>query len=116
MSPVISLSTEKNKGDCQPENQLYQKGVIHLCENGIEKVPRKYVFPIDDRPNSTEKEVVHCKETNIKLPVIDFAQLQGANRSNVVKELATACEQYGFFQVCNQTFSTYYQSLTTFDH
>lgn len=80
----------------QSENE-YQKGVKHLYENGIQKVPNKYIFPILDRPN-TEKES-HVNEANIKLPIIDFAELQGANRSQVLKDLTNACAQYGFFQV-----------------
>lgn len=96
MSPAISLQSEKRMRDSQPENQ-YQNGVKHLCENGIKKVPEKYIFPVTDRPD-TRKES-HSNKTNIKLPVIDFAELQGPNRFQVLESLTDACEQYGFFQV-----------------
>ncbi|EEF22092.1 Flavonol synthase/flavanone 3-hydroxylase, putative, partial [Ricinus communis] len=39
--------------------------------------------------------------TNLKLPVIDFAQLQGSDRTQVLKYLSKACEEYGFFQLIN---------------
>ncbi|XP_021774595.1 protein DMR6-LIKE OXYGENASE 1-like [Chenopodium quinoa] len=103
MSPAISLQSEKKMRDSQSENQ-YQKGVRHLHENGIKKVPNKYIFPIPDRPNMRKES--HIQETNIKLPVIDFAELQGPNRSQVLKSLTNACEQYGFFQVVNHGIPT----------
>ncbi|PIA54905.1 hypothetical protein AQUCO_00901070v1 [Aquilegia coerulea] len=74
----------------------YQKGVIHLCDTGIKNVPNKYILPVFERPG--EKKV---DKGNIKLPVIDFAEMQGPNRSQVVKSLAKACEEFGFFQVIN---------------
>ncbi|XP_010683986.2 probable 2-oxoglutarate-dependent dioxygenase SLC1 [Beta vulgaris subsp. vulgaris] len=99
MSPAISLQSVRNMSDSSQSENEYQKGVKHLYENGIQKVPNKYIFPILDRPN-TEKES-HVNEANIKLPIIDFAELQGANRSQVLKDLTNACAQYGFFQVVN---------------
>ncbi|KAF9593539.1 hypothetical protein IFM89_024128 [Coptis chinensis] len=42
---------------------------------------------------------------SIKLPIIDFAQLQGPNRPEVLKSLAKACEEYGFFQAINHGIS-----------
>ncbi|KAK9733397.1 hypothetical protein RND81_04G065500 [Saponaria officinalis] len=98
MSPAISPSAKKTTSDIETESR-YQKGVKHLHENGIEKVPEKYILPIPDRPN-TKKEA-HSDRTNIKLPVLDFAELQGPNRSQVLNALTDACEQYGFFQVVN---------------
>lgn len=75
----------------------YQKGVKHLCESGITKIPRKYILPISDRPLIVKKE--EKLDENVILPIIDFAQLEGPNRSQVLKSLAKACEEYGFFQV-----------------
>lgn len=110
MSPAILLQSEKRMNDSQSESQ-YQKGVKHLCENGIKKVPKKYILPIPDRPNTGKES--HYKEANIKLPVIDFAELQGPNRSQVLKALTNACEQYGFFQVVNHGIPTDAISSTT---
>ncbi|KAL3718924.1 hypothetical protein ACJRO7_003953 [Eucalyptus globulus] len=95
-------AVESNNGH-EVEESTYQRGVKHLCEGGIERVPRKYVFPVSERPHlGTERSDVCCGgNRNLKLPVIDFAQLQGSNRSQVLEHLADACEEYGFFQLVN---------------
>ncbi|CAH1429788.1 unnamed protein product [Lactuca virosa] len=74
---------------------MYQKGVKHLCENGVTQVPHKYILPPQERPVSLV--VNDC----IHLPVIDFTQLQGMDRSRVLKVLSKACREFGFFQVVN---------------
>ncbi|KAK6933467.1 Non-hem dioxygenase N-terminal domain [Dillenia turbinata] len=102
MSPAMSLAsieTEIAEELIQHES-LYQKGVKNLCENGITKVPKKYILPIPDRPSS-ENEDFSVVNSNIRLPTIDFAQLQSSNRSEVMASLAKACEEYGFFQLIN---------------
>ncbi|KAM3282921.1 putative 2-oxoglutarate-dependent dioxygenase SLC1 [Capsicum chacoense] len=94
MCPTMNmLAVEKTK-----ENE-YQKGVRHLCESGITRIPKKYVLPISDRPLIVKKQ--EKNDENLNLPIIDFAQLQGPNRSQVLKSLAKACEEYGFFQLVN---------------
>lgn len=97
---VMGLAVESNNGHGVEESK-YQRGVRHLCEGGIERVPRKYVFPVSERPDlDTERSnVCYGSSQTLKLPVIDFARLQGSNRSQVLKCLANACEEYGFFQV-----------------
>ncbi|XP_052173499.1 probable 2-oxoglutarate-dependent dioxygenase SLC1 [Diospyros lotus] len=79
----------------------YQKGVMHLSETGIAKLPKKYVLPASERPN----DIVDQQASNLKLPVIDFAELHGPNRPQVLKSLANACEHYGFFQLVNHGIS-----------
>ncbi|MCL7041031.1 hypothetical protein MKW94_026595 [Papaver nudicaule] len=81
------------------ECMKYNKGVKHLCETGIANVPKKYIFPVSQR--NDENEVV----LSLKLPTIDFAELQGPNRHNVLDSLSEACENYGFFQVINHGIS-----------
>ncbi|KAF2289839.1 hypothetical protein GH714_038871 [Hevea brasiliensis] len=80
----------------------FQKGVKRLYEKGIDKIPNKYILPVQERPNNTSQAEPSetCRE-NIKLPIIDFAELQGSNRPQVLKSLADACKQYGFFQLVN---------------
>ncbi|KAJ9553649.1 hypothetical protein OSB04_017694 [Centaurea solstitialis] len=73
--------------------EMYQKGVKHLCENGVTKVPEKYILPEPERPQNMV--VDGC----IDLPVIDFAQLQGNDRPAVLRKLAQACQEYGFFRL-----------------
>ncbi|KAF3632545.1 hypothetical protein FXO37_27418 [Capsicum annuum] len=94
MCPTMNiLAVEKTK------EKEYQKGVRHLCESGITRIPKKYVLPISDRPLIVKKQ--EKNDENLNLPIIDFAQLQGPNRSQVLKSLAKACEEYGFFQLVN---------------
>ncbi|CBI28666.3 hypothetical protein VitviT2T_005283 [Vitis vinifera] len=38
---------------------------------------------------------------NLKLPIIDFAELQGSNRHQILKSLTNAGEEYQFFQLVN---------------
>ncbi|XP_048611025.1 probable 2-oxoglutarate-dependent dioxygenase SLC1 isoform X1 [Brassica napus] len=83
------------------ENNRYQKGVKHLCDNGLTKVPTKYIWPEPDRPIFTKSDKLTKPKQNLKLPIIDFAELLGPNRSHVLRTIAEACETYGFFQVVN---------------
>ncbi|KAH7512055.1 hypothetical protein FEM48_Zijuj12G0049900 [Ziziphus jujuba var. spinosa] len=104
MSPAIAMAVEEKEYDSnhkEAESQ-YQKGVKHLCESGISRVPAKYILPILDRPFTTRHDEVNVSnQHNLNLPIIDFADLQGSNRARVLKTLSNACEQYGFFQVVN---------------
>ncbi|KAL9264046.1 putative 2-oxoglutarate-dependent dioxygenase SLC1 [Drosera capensis] len=79
---------------------LHQKGVKDLCDNGTTKVPNKYVLPVSDRPVIIDG-LLQSKQSSLKLPFIDFNELKGPNRSDTLKALADACEQYGFFQLVN---------------
>ena len=97
MSPAMGTTTESKQENNSSESH-YQKGVKHLCDNGISKVPKKYVLPVSERP-SLDNGGPNAAEPNLKLPVIDFAELQGSNRSQVLKSLTNACKDYGFFQV-----------------
>ncbi|XP_059309579.1 probable 2-oxoglutarate-dependent dioxygenase SLC1 [Lycium ferocissimum] len=100
MCPAMHLlAVEKTKEKEEQIESRYQKGVRHLCESGITRIPKKYVLPVSDRPLIVKKE--EKSDENLNLPIIDFAQLQGPNRSQVLKSLAKACEEYGFFQLVN---------------
>uniref|UniRef100_A0A2N9FKF1 Fe2OG dioxygenase domain-containing protein n=1 Tax=Fagus sylvatica TaxID=28930 RepID=A0A2N9FKF1_FAGSY len=99
MSPSMVKAIETKEDDNL--GSQYQKGVKHLCENGINKVPKKYILPLSDRPNMNDGELNNVQKQNLKLPIIDFAELHGSNRPQVLKSLANACEQYGFFQLVN---------------
>ncbi|KAH9724432.1 protein DOWNY MILDEW RESISTANCE 6 [Citrus sinensis] len=58
-------------------------------------LPEGYVRPESERPNLSE--VSECEN----VPVIDLAC---DDRSLIVQQVADACKNYGFFQVCVQTF------------
>ncbi|GFP85539.1 1-aminocyclopropane-1-carboxylate oxidase homolog 11 [Phtheirospermum japonicum] len=101
MSPAMALSVQTLENENYDSlESLYQKGVKHMCDNGIEHVPGKYILPVPERPNVSSDENA-CPDLNLELPVIDFAELQGPNRAQVLKSLAYACENYGFFQLVN---------------
>lgn len=91
---VITIEDVKTADDYSEE---YEKGVKHLSQLGIAKVPSKYILPVLERPIAINGKCT--QQPNLKLPVIDFADLQGPNRSQLLKSLACACENYGFFQV-----------------
>ncbi|KZV14843.1 putative 2-oxoglutarate/Fe(II)-dependent dioxygenase [Dorcoceras hygrometricum] len=99
MSPAMAVSGKLRNQDSL-EIQ-YQKGVKNLYENGVDHVPRKYILPVSERPNVINTEISSDSQINLQLPVIDFAELQGCNRSQALKSLAHACENYGFFQLVN---------------
>ncbi|CAI9783145.1 unnamed protein product [Fraxinus pennsylvanica] len=99
MSPATVMPEVSRKVDYDSLEIQYLKGVKHLFENGIEHVPKKYILPASDRPNVVN-ERSHGAD-NLELPIIDFAELQGPNRSQVLNSLASACENYGFFQLVN---------------
>ncbi|KAJ9184378.1 hypothetical protein P3X46_004109 [Hevea brasiliensis] len=97
MCPTVAMEKE-NEEALQTQ---YQKGVKRLYEKGIDKIPDKYILPVQERPNTTQAEPSEVCRENIKLPIVDFAELQGSNRPQVLKSLADACKQYGFFQLVN---------------
>ncbi|KAM6568735.1 hypothetical protein CsatB_016720 [Cannabis sativa] len=125
MSPAIAMpkTTAATHDDDEVGEQrslkYYQKGVKHLYESGITKVPHKYILPLEERPNifthknhhnqpitstPTPTTTTSPKDTKnlIKLPVIDFSELmESSKRPQVLKSLENACQQYGFFQVVN---------------
>lgn len=95
MDPVIM---EEGKKEEESEESKYMDGVRHLCESSITKVPSKYILPVSERPQVMGEER-RSTSLNLNLPVIDLALLQTSERSQVLKSLAKACEEYGFFQV-----------------
>ncbi|XP_062001522.1 probable 2-oxoglutarate-dependent dioxygenase SLC1 [Rosa rugosa] len=93
---VADTNYRENKAT-ETHDQYLQKGVRHLCEGGLTRVPTKYILPKEERPNSAIGG-----ETILKLPVIDFAQLQGSSsRSQALNSLAKACEKFGIFLLIN---------------
>ncbi|RZC21392.1 Protein DMR6-LIKE OXYGENASE 2, partial [Glycine soja] len=99
-SPAMALNEQKGKDDI-PESQ-YQKGVKQLCEKGhLNAVPKNYILPVSERPTKSSVEDTNVVKQNLQLPIIDFAELLGPNRPQVLQSLANACQQYGFFQLVN---------------
>lgn len=85
------------------------KGVRHLSDSGITRLPDRYVLPAPDRPgatvlaaSSTTAAGVAAGGSRVKLPVVDLAGLRDpSQRAAVLATLDAACRDYGFFQVRN---------------
>ncbi|KAI3908298.1 hypothetical protein MKX01_027320 [Papaver californicum] len=99
------METKTEDDISSSESVVHNKGVKHLCETGIANVPKKYIFPSSQRNNEKDKTVPKLFGLNVKLPIIDFAELQGPNRLSVLDSLTKACENYGFFQIINHGIS-----------
>ncbi|CAK7325353.1 unnamed protein product [Dovyalis caffra] len=109
MSPAMVLEVQTSyKEEELVESHEYHKGVKHLRERGITKVPRKYILPALDRPILPKKD--GSTSNSLKLPIIDFAQLQGPgpDRIHALRSLSKACEEYGFFQLINHGIASDY--------
>lgn len=100
MSPAMVGSGEKDESDTPG----IHKGVKQLVENGLHTIPKKYILPPSDRPatNSADSNVA---KQNLQLPIVDFSELIGPRRPQVLQSLANACEHYGFFQLVNHGIS-----------
>ncbi|VAI87470.1 unnamed protein product [Triticum turgidum subsp. durum] len=73
------------------------KGVRHLSDTGITRLPGRYVLPASDRPSRSVSA-----GTRVKLPVVDLGRLRvPSERAAVLKTLEAACREFGFFQVVN---------------
>ncbi|KAG8087622.1 hypothetical protein GUJ93_ZPchr0010g9537 [Zizania palustris] len=79
------------------EREYYcRRGVRHLCDSGISRLPGKYVLPASDRPGQA------AAVGSVKLPVVDLSRLRiPSERAAVLRTLDAACRDYGFFQVVN---------------
>ncbi|KAL8149955.1 hypothetical protein AgCh_006822 [Apium graveolens] len=107
MTAAAEMSKKKNGRESDNEDGFYFKGVKHLCGTGITEVPHKYILPVSDRPDViNEEDSYSTGELNLKLPIIDFAELHGPNRSRVLESLNSACENHGFFQLVNHGISS----------
>ncbi|XP_021287607.1 feruloyl CoA ortho-hydroxylase 1-like [Herrania umbratica] len=69
-------------------------GVKGMVDAGISKVPQTYIQPSAEQINK-ENASKH------ELPPIDLSRLDGPDHDEVVKEIVTAAETLGFFQVVN---------------
>lgn len=76
----------------------YMKGVRHLCDAGVTKVPGRYILPAPERPHIVSCENI-TSSRNLKLPIIDLSLLHTPKRAMVLEALSLACKEFGFFQV-----------------
>jgi len=62
-------------------------------------IPQRFVRDMTERPTLSTTPL---PPSNTHMPVIDFSKLTNGNKEDVLSEifnLATACEEWGFFQV-----------------
>jgi len=59
---------------------------------GLTQVPSRFIQPVEARPESEQ-----CSTT---IPVIDMKGI-GHHRNHAIAEIARACQEWGFFQVCH---------------
>ncbi|XWS27474.1 hypothetical protein CRYUN_Cryun26dG0118300 [Craigia yunnanensis] len=69
-------------------------GVKAMVDLGLSKVPEPYIQPLKER---IDKQ----KATRHEHLPIDFSRLNGPDHDEVVKEIVTAAETLGFFQLVN---------------
>jgi isopenicillin N synthase-like dioxygenase len=81
------------------QHSSLMKGVRHLSDSGITRLPDSYVLPAPDRPLSSGGGGVGG---TVRLPVVDVAALRDpSRRAAALATLDAACREHGFFQVVN---------------
>ncbi|KAF3331753.1 flavonol synthase/flavanone 3-hydroxylase-like isoform X2 [Carex littledalei] len=66
--------------------------VQSLSESGAHTIPARYIKPPNDRPSPTT-----MSDSNVRIPVVDLS----ADPEHAVQAVASACREWGFFQVVN---------------
>ncbi|KAK7289954.1 hypothetical protein RIF29_04019 [Crotalaria pallida] len=83
-----------------PINVGHIDDVQELRKTKPKTIPQRFVRHMTERPTIATS----VSQPNSDMPVIDFSKLSKGNRDEALTEilnLATACEEWGFFQVIN---------------
>ncbi|GMH09611.1 hypothetical protein Nepgr_011452 [Nepenthes gracilis] len=64
----------------------------------LKKIPSNYIRHIADRP---DLKPVQSSDASSSIPLIDLHRLQGSGRSDTIKQIGSACRDFGFFQITN---------------
>ncbi|KAL6858751.1 hypothetical protein ACP4OV_017753 [Aristida adscensionis] len=95
---VVGMESRRREWYCR-------RGVRHLSDSGITRLPERYVLPASDRPTAAaagKDDGGEVAPGRVKLPVVDLARLRDpGERAAVLETLDAACRDYGFFQVVN---------------
>ncbi|TXG72284.1 hypothetical protein EZV62_000863 [Acer yangbiense] len=73
-----------------------EAGVKGLVDAGIVNIPRIFIRPSDELV-----EELNCQQNSFQVPLIDLDEIKGSNREEIVYQIRTASETWGFFQVVN---------------
>ncbi|KZV48198.1 2-oxoglutarate and Fe(II)-dependent oxygenase superfamily protein [Dorcoceras hygrometricum] len=77
-----------------------KSGVKGLLDSGIQKLPKIFIRPFEELLQESTNH--NHKRENIQVPVIDFCEIwKPDRRKQIVEEVRTASETWGFFQVIN---------------
>ncbi|KAI8003362.1 hypothetical protein LOK49_LG08G02762 [Camellia lanceoleosa] len=72
-------------------------GVKGLVDAGVVKIPKIFIRPSNDPPDTPNSRL-----TNLQVPIIDLGGIDGRDRRDeIVDEIRRASEEWGFFQVVN---------------
>ncbi|XP_021911672.1 1-aminocyclopropane-1-carboxylate oxidase homolog 1-like [Carica papaya] len=71
-------------------------GVKGLVDAGMVNIPKIFVRPPDELTGDSDRCQIHCQ-----VPVIDFDGVDGDRHKEIVNQLKSASECWGFFQVVN---------------
>ncbi|KAM0835706.1 hypothetical protein ACQ4PT_062766 [Festuca glaucescens] len=94
----------KTRGAVDDDDDYCLKGVRHLSDAGITRLPGRYVLPACDRPGRSVGAAAGDTPASarVKLPVVDLARLRvPSERDGVLRTLYAACRDYGFFHLVN---------------
>ncbi|XP_027337713.1 protein DMR6-LIKE OXYGENASE 2-like [Abrus precatorius] len=73
-----------------------QKPLITDLASTVNRVPSNFIRPLYDRPNLQQ-----LQSSTASIPIIDLQGLDDSNRSQIIQNIAHACQNYGFFQIVN---------------
>jgi hypothetical protein len=91
-----------------------RKTIQELSENGhLHAIPSDFIVPEEERCNLKDKLRFSTTEAALELPLIDMDEVAetqlaagGDCHSELVQQIRTACEEWGFFQVKNHGVSS----------
>lgn len=72
------------------DQKLKKMEVLISNWSNVESVPKTYIFPLDSRPGKLEFPVCN------NIPVID---LDHNHPAEIIQQVISACQKFGFFQV-----------------
>lgn len=92
---MITISSQASVEGIAPMHEKRHL-VQQLSQTGAHEVPQQFLVPPEQRPHPAQRN------TGL-LPFVDLANLNGGGDSeaDTLKDIAKACEEWGFFQVVN---------------
>ena len=68
--------------------------LLSSWSSSVKSLPESYVFPVDSRPGDTSVPLCNT------FPVIDLEAALANDRHDAIQQILKACQDFGFFQVC----------------